>query len=502
MSDIFSRFKSTIIQSFFYSIGNLTGKLSGLILLPLYSFFLPVETFGLYALFEVIFQVFQVFSGLGIKLGLSRWYWDKNEHVNKKSLFFTTYIFNILAVTLLSIILYLSFNFLSVYYFKTSINQYHILIFIIGNYIRLLSEVPMLLLRIQQRAKKYSLIQVIQLVTYLLFVVLFLAILGFDLDGLFWANIISATIQLLFVIPVIVNNVQFRIELKALKEMLTYGFPVALGNMVNITFNFTDKYFLNWFSDLKAVGTFTLAHKISNLVNLIVVNSFINAYMHNYFASLHDENSERFYCRSFTYFVLALTFFSLLIILFIDEAIFILSANNKEYSSSSAIVPILIIGLIFGGIRQMLNLPLNKVKKTRVIGVLSIAAGFLNVILNYLFIPKWSSIGAAYATGIVQFISSTVLLYFVIKYVKLAFEWKRIILILVGFIASLSVLSFIKTEFVLVNIVLKISIVILWGVYIYLSGFLYSEEKIRVKQLFNKWCKISEIMNNIKSLKN
>ena len=63
MSDIFSRFKSTVIQSFFYSLGNFAGKFSGVLLLPIYSLYLPVEVFGLYALFEVIFQVFQVFFG-------------------------------------------------------------------------------------------------------------------------------------------------------------------------------------------------------------------------------------------------------------------------------------------------------------------------------------------------------------------------------------------------------------------------------------------------------
>ncbi len=501
MSDIFSRFKSTVIQSFFYSLGNFAGKFSGVILLPIYSLYLPVELFGLYALFEVIFQVFQVFSGLGIKLGLTRWYWDEKTTKDKKSLFFTTYLFNLVACLVFSYLLYISFDILADYYFKTKIDDKLIGLFIAGNLIKLFSEVPMLLLRVQHKAKQHSVIQIAQLLSFVLFVFIFLAFFNKGIGGIFWANILSGAIQFLLIIPVIVKNIKFKLEFNLLKDMLAYGFPVALGNMVNITFNFTDKYFLNWFSNLKVVGTFTLAHKLSNIVNLLIVNSFMNAYMHNYFKGIHDENNDRFYSRSFTYFLLAITFFSLLLIIFIDEAIFIFSANNKDYSQASVIVPVLTIGLIFGGVRQILTLPINKIKKTRIIGVLSIIAGILNVYLNYIFIPKYHALGAAYATGIVQLLSSLTLFYFVIKKVNIPFEWKRITLITLSFTLTIALYNIVNINIWFISLLFKIILLLYWGCFLYFSHFLYPEEKIRIIQFVQKWSSISDIKKNMKSLK-
>ncbi len=501
MSDIFKQFRSTAIQGVFYGLGNFVGKFSGIILLPVYSMYLPVDVFGLYALFEVIFQVFQVFSGLGIKLGLTRWYWDKNVVIDRKSLFFSTLVFNTVVCILLSVGLYFSFDFLSKYYFKTPINPQYITLFIIGNFLKLLSEVPMLLLRVQHKAKKHSIIQITQLLFFVLLVVLCLAVFKLQLDGIFWATIISAVLQVIILIPVVVQNSIFKFNFGVVIDMLRYGFPVALGNMVNVIFNFTDKYFINWFSGLKNVGTFTLAHKISNTVNLLVVNAFMNAYMHSYFKTLDDRDNDIYYSRSFTYFFTVITFFSLLLIVFIKELIVLFTANNEDYYSSVFLIPVLSIGLIFGGMRQMLILPINKIKKTRVIGVLSVVAGIANVVLNYIFIPKWNALGAAYSTAIVQIVSVVFLFYYVKQNTGIQFERKRILLVSFTSCIVLFILYMIPINTLLISILFKFVLISLWLVILYRASFLLPQEKLRLLQLWSKWKDISNLTSNIKSLR-
>ena len=501
MSDIFNRFRSTVVQSFFYSVGNFFGKFSGVILLPIYLLYLPVDVFGLYALFEVIFQLFQVVSGLGVKLGFARWYWDEKNTTNKKSLFYTSFIFNAVVCVVFSFLLYIGFDFLSQYYFKKQVDTHLAFLFIVGNLIKLLSEIPMLLLRAQHKAKKHSIIQIAQLVSFVLFVYVFLAWFKMGLEGMFWAVILSASIQLILLIPIIIKNSEVKFEGKILKDILRYGFPVALGNMVNVLFNFTDKYFINLFSNLKNVGTFTLAHKISNIVNLLIVNAFMNAYMHSYFKSADSEDNERFFSRSFTYFLLVVSFCSLLVILFIEEAMLWFNADKTEYGDSIVLVPILTIGLIFGGIRQMLTLPINKVKKTKVIGVLSIFAGVLNVILNYLFIPAWHAVGAAYATGIVQILSSLTLLYYGIKYTRLHLEWRRISILFISFLAIVILIYTLKFDNLIINLAYKLGLILLWGLMIHFFRFMYDEERARVISFWKKWKNLSTIKDNINSLK-
>lgn len=501
MSDTFQSFRSTVVQSAFYSMGNFLGKFSGVILLPIYLLYLPVEVFGLYALFEVIFQLFQVFSGLGVKLGFARWYWDDESTPNKKSLFYTTYVFNAVVCVVFSILLFVGFDFLSQYYFKTYISSYSALLFIVGNLIRLLSEVPLLLLRAQHRAKKHSVVQMVQLLLFVLFTYIFLSWFKMQLDGIFWAIILSGLFQFIMLLPVVISNSQAKFDSKILKDILMYGFPVALGNMVNVLFNFTDKYFINIFSDLKNVGTFTLAHKVSNIVNLLIVNSFMNAYMHSYFKTVQQKDGDDFFSRSFTYFLLVLSFCSMLVILFIEEAMMLFDAESSDYSGSIVLVPVLTIGLIFGGIRQMLTLPLNKIKKSKAIGILSVMAGLLNVLLNYLFIPTYYALGAAYATGIVQVLSSGVLLYYGLKYAQLKLEWKRVAMLFASFTVSVLPLYFYRFDKVFINIVYKLVLILVWVLILYYSGFLYPSERGRIISFWNKWRNLNNFKSNMGSLK-
>ena len=501
MSDTFQSFRSTVVQSAFYSLGNFLGKFSGVILLPIYLLYLPVEVFGLYALFEVVFQLFQVFSGFGVKLGFARWYWDDESTPNKKSLFYTTFVFNSLVCILFSVWLFFSFNFLSQYYFKTYINSHSALLFIAGNLIRLLTEVPMLLLRAQHRAKKHSVVQMVQLFSFVFFAYVFLSWFKMQLDGIFWAIILSASLQLIMLIPVTIKNSEAKFEGKILKDIIVYGFPVALGNMVNELLNFTDKYFINIFSNLKNVGTFTLAHKVSNIVNLLIVNAFMNAYMHSYFKNVQQKDGDVFFSRSFTYFLLVISFCSMLVILFIEEAMMLLDAENSDYSGSIVLVPVLTIGLIFGGIRQMLTLPLNKIKKSKAIGILSVIAGLLNVLLNYLFIPTYHALGAAYATGIVQVLSSGVLLYYGLKYARIKIEWKRVRILFMSFTVSALPLYFFRFDNVLINIVYKFGLIGVWVLILYYSGFLYPSERGRIISFWTKWQKFNQFKSNIDSLK-
>ena len=86
------------------------------------------------------------------------------------------------------------------------------------------------------------------------------------------------------------------------------------------------------------------------------------------------ENAGRFYMKSMTYFVFVIVFVSLGLVLFSKETIKILSMGNVDYWNSIELIPILVVGTIFGGIRQLLVLPLTRLKMTRIISQISISS--------------------------------------------------------------------------------------------------------------------------------
>ena len=87
--------KSTVI----YSIGNLSSKLLGLILIPLYTDKLTVSEYGILGMLEITAQIFTAVFGMSLYNAFFRWYWDKDYLGKQKSMFFTILVF-VLALAL------------------------------------------------------------------------------------------------------------------------------------------------------------------------------------------------------------------------------------------------------------------------------------------------------------------------------------------------------------------------------------------------------------------
>ena len=69
--------KSAAKNSLIYGLGNVSTKVVGFILLPLYTSHLSVREYGILGLLEVSSQVIVSVFGLSLTYAFFRWYWDK-----------------------------------------------------------------------------------------------------------------------------------------------------------------------------------------------------------------------------------------------------------------------------------------------------------------------------------------------------------------------------------------------------------------------------------------
>ena len=488
---MFSKIKTTAKNSFLYSIGNIAGKMSGIILLPLYMIYLPAEMFGLYSLFEITYQFINALTGMGIKVSLSRWYWDKEMEGQKKELFFSAFVFNLMMSVITITILFAGFNLLSVYLFKTEISNELKVVFLLSTFIRLVVDMPMILLRVTHKAATYTHHQLIQLVTFVATTSLFVAYYKLEILGIFLGFLISNGINFLMLIPYTLRNIKWNYKKQVVKEMLTYGFPLAMSNLINLVLSMSDKVVISIFATLKHVGNYALAFKISNIVELVVVNSFMGAYVNIFFKGMDETGNERFFAKSFTYFIFILTIISMGLVLFIKDIIAFLIAimpdKNQDYLGSINLIPILTLSIIFGGARLMLVLPLQRYKKTKIISIVSVSLGVSNLILNVLLVPVFGSMGAAIATMVTQIAASSWLLQYNMRLDKTPYEVKKIAIMLGTGILLGSAGVFAPIGNILIHFALNIMIIMLWLTILYFTNFFEQVELMRLHQAWVKW---------------
>ena len=214
------KLKSTTKNSIIYGIGNMAGKLSGIILLPLYTRYLTIEQFGLVALYEVIFQLLSILATFGMKSSLMRYYWDKEYKDDAREMVFNSLlvvtVLSILSLTLSGIIL----NAFSQLIFDTRVSLELNIIFIVSTLIRVIADFILLLLRIQHKAGKQTRFQLTALVLTVGLTWGFIKYAGLDLVGIFLALAISNLVIILLLFPYLVRNILVKINLEYIKEFL------------------------------------------------------------------------------------------------------------------------------------------------------------------------------------------------------------------------------------------------------------------------------------------
>ena len=88
-----------------------------------------------------------------------------------------------------------------------------------------------------------------------------------------------------------------------------------------------------------------------------------------------------------------------------------LISQNKDYIVAYKVVPYITFSKLLFGIYMIFTVGVTLTNKTKYISYSNIFAAILNIILNFIFIPKFGIIGAALAS-LISFILRTIILYF------------------------------------------------------------------------------------------
>jgi len=119
-------------------------------------------------------------------------------------------------------------------------------------------------------------------------------------------------------------------------------------------------------------------------------------WMARMFAIHRRPDYERVFARIFVLYSLILIFAGLILSLYSGEVVAVMA--DARYATAAQVVPPVVLAYVFLGIGTYLELGALLTSKTGRIGVVSGVAAGINLLLNYVLIPRFGMIGAAWAT--------------------------------------------------------------------------------------------------------
>jgi O-antigen/teichoic acid export membrane protein len=494
--------KSTLKHSFVYGLSNLSIKLLGLILMPIYTnkMYLSLEEYGALGVLEATSTILIAIFTLALNNGFNRWYWD-NQYADKRNSLFYTILVSVISIAIFMCVLLIpSSSVLSGLIFGEKTYTYVISIMIGTSALQIIQNITNALMRLQSKSGYYSLVNILKLGVVLLATLYLVVFEKRGVSGIYEAQLIASVFYLILISPYVIRNIKPVFETAILKDIIYYSAPLMLASISGILLSAFDRYCLTYFGELPSVGIYSAGFKIANSIKVVVIGSVQLALMPLMYKKMNDANCKRFYSNVLKYFTFGVIMVVLFVSLFSYEILNIITVE-KEYLNALYVIPLISFGLIFGMMKDTVVIGLNIKKKSTIVGKIIVSVAILNLVLNIIFIPLWGIIGASIATLISQFA------YFVFTYkqsqkvFKVPYDIpKQILMIVVGvFIYALSYLS--NMFPMVLAIIYKLAIIGLFPLILYLFRF-YDEIEIKtIKEGWNKWKHISKFRSNIRNIK-
>lgn len=476
------RLKSTLKDTFIYSLSNIAPKVIGVVLLPIYTAELTKAEFGNWDLLDVTTNILCEIFLLGqaaslIFLNNSSEYKDR-----KKKTLFTLFIFLFFVCGLLIVTseILISLNILQENLIKS--NYVRLIVFIV--LFRTLNNLFLSKYRAEEKAIFFSLTNIIKLLIVAALTIYFLVSMKKGIEGIFLAAVLGEALTSVFLFLTLINQMNFSFDTEILKISLKFGFPLIFASLGIMLLNLSDRYIITYLLGYEANGIYGLGYRVAGVLNMFLVMPFSMSLMPIAYKYYGQKDDKRFFSKVMTYSTFIFVWASIFISLFSKEIIKIF-ATKSEYYSAYYVVPIVLFAYTFSGMRLTASLGMMLTKNTKHIATITLGAAILNIILNFILIPYFGIIAAALNTLI-----AFVIFYFITQkvsdnYYKIPFENKKLFLmIFTGMILSCA--GYILPDKIIFQI-LKLILTLIFPFILYLFNF-YEVSEIQIimnpKKLF------------------
>lgn len=481
---MFAQMSRLFKHSVVYGMSETISRGTGFILMFIYVRILTDSQIGIRTLLYFASAFLGLFYTLGLDNAFLRYFMDE-DYADKKSKIFSTAIC-FTALTGLLFFIVAVFLGKSISFLITESYSYLYLTRLLFIILILDTIViyPSLVLRAENRFKYYSMISIARFFLFILLNLVMVWYLDRGVNGVFEANLIAVLLVFFFLLPVYGKYFSGQISFSILKRMLIFGIPTIFTIFAMRIIDLSDRRMIQYFLGESQVGQYSYAYTLGMVGIMVFVNSFRTAWQPFFLSLKSSPEVKNIFSRVATYYAMFICMIFLGIVLFKNE-IFYLYAPGKPLSLSNIIPYVAFSYIIYGFYIIMLPGVFFR-EKTIYLPFATVTGAVVNVGLNFIFIPRFGIIGAAYTT-IISYAIMVIILYFVSRYIYLVkYELVRLGAVFL-FTAVPIVLSFMyQPDGLVTKLFYNSALFVMPLVIYYFSNFLKPEEQHYIRQIVRK----------------
>jgi len=471
-------------RSIIYMLGIGISRGLPVLLLPIYLHYLTPTGLGYLAIAEVITSLSKVLLSQGLDASVFHYYLFFDDDTGRRQFIGSLWLYGIVSGTILAgAAIWIGDRLHRWVQWSVPFHPYFSVALITG-LVRSLFELYVLqILRAKGNATGYALISMVSLISTVVAQLVFLIDLNMGSAGIVLGGLVGSLVASLVSIPYLISQIAPGFSIRHVRRGLSYSIPLVPHMLGHWLMNLSDRFVLERYVPMSAIGIYSVGDRFRQGYAIITwgLNSTV---MPTFAEARRNEERRKQLPRIITYYALIITWAAVSLI---SASPIILQAIAPEsFEAVTSITPWLIMGgLAYGFYSIPMNILSQTIGKTRAVPIVTLLSGFINIMLNFLTIPHYGIMAAAFNA----FLSYSILFFamhlLARRYCDLQYETRRLGRILASAIGTLlvfGILSFLGTP-QWINLFIAICG---YPLILLMIGFLSEGERILVLKLLRE----------------
>ncbi|MDR3245972.1 MAG: oligosaccharide flippase family protein [Prevotellaceae bacterium] len=471
-------FKQLAKDTSIYGLSSILARTLNFLLVPVYTRVLSEGDYGLYTEIFAYIAFIQVVLIFGMETGFFRF--ASADGYDSEKVFSTISGFLLIVSTV-----FFASCFLFSGEIASKMNYYPMAVVYAAGILAIdaFTSVFFARLRHERKAVKFAIYRSVKIFSEIFFNLLFLyllpkyfathpqsALLKFFTPGASYVYILaavfcSAIVSIILFLPNILRT-KYTMSPAYLKVILIYSLPLMLAGLQGTLNDFIDRFLFRhlapgstWDEQL---GIFGAIVKLAVPMSLFM-QMFRYAAEPYFFSEASKSDIKPTYARVTKYFTIFCVAIFLAINFYSGILQYILGKNFRE---GMIILPVMLFAYMLSGINQNVSMWYKLASKTKIAIVITFAGLLTAIVVNVLFMPRYSYMAAAW--GHVASYSVMIIISWQLskRYYKIPYQWTTIIFYIVLGIALFFVSKMIETPSALLNFVFNTVLLAMFALFV------------------------------------
>jgi O-antigen/teichoic acid export membrane protein len=459
-----------------YGLGDVAIQLVNFLLLRVYVQYLSMEDYGILALLGSVEAIAKLFFRWGVDGSFMRFWYDceddrARQRLSSTLFFFLLIVNGVLLVAAVAAAPLYSSALAGLGGPRATLALQLVLLntFAIG-----FTFIPFHVLRMRQRAREFSVLAFARSASTLLLRLALVVGLGYGVLGVVAADLVVTAALLAVMVRYFSPLIRPVFSAATLREALTFGLPRIPHGFAQQVIAVGDKFVLTRFVPLADVGLYSMGVSVG-LIQKVFLAAFEYAWAPFYYATVREPGAQRIFSAVTTYGVAALALMTAGLSAIAGDLLRVVT--HGQYTAAAGVVAWTSLGVFFQGIYLMTSIGLNITRRTQYYPVSTAIAAAANIGLNFLWIPRYGIMGAAYANGIAYAVQAAIAFVLSQRAYPIAYETGRLARIAGAAIVAYGVASVLPDMQAIVGIFVRGTTVVgIMAAGLWIGGFLKAEE--------------------------